>query len=186
MKGNIVVKICMIIFITTAALAAAVFLNRLAADVMMSPGLLLPDYSAPSDRTVTDDTGHITVTQKGRRLSVFFDGKKIWRLPAGVYAQDFLLEDIDHDGEDELLILCWKRGRFGKHKPTWVREDEKDLSQHIFIYEIKDDNVVPKWMASDIGMDARSWKYADGAVYIEDTDGNVTGWKWKSWGLEKL
>ena len=171
-------KTALIIFIgiLTAAVIAAVFFE----------GLLLPGYSKPSDRTKTDDATGITVIQKQRKIEVLSDDEMIWELPKGVLAQDFLLEDIDHDSENELLILCWKRGRFGKHKPTWVKHDEIGWSQHIFIYEIQGRKVIPKWMASDIGMKAASWKFEDGILSITDTDKITTNWAWIVWGLEKV
>ena len=171
-------KTVLIIFIGifTAAVIAAVFFE----------GLLLPGYSKPSDATKSDDAAAVTVIQKQRKIEVISDDEKIWELPKGVLAQDFLLEDIDHDSEKELIILCWKRGRFGEHKPTWVKHDEIGWSQHIFIYEIRDRKVIPKWMASDIGMKAASWKYEDGVLSITDTDGVTTRWAWIVWGLEKV
>ena len=169
----------------TAALAAAVFFNRIMSDAVISV-LWLPGYSAPSGKTVYDPDEDIKITEKGRRLTVQKSGKRIWDLPREVMAQDFLFEDMDHDGEKELMVLCWKRGRFGKHRPTWVTEDEKGWSQHIFIYEIKDMKVVPKWMASDIGMDAATWEFDDGVLSITDINGVVSRWIWYSWGFEKL
>ncbi len=176
-------RILTVILVITAALVAAVVANRITADYLI-PGLFLADYSEPHDKTVSENG--ITVIQKGRRITVSCDGRKIWALSRKIKAQDFLLDDIDHDGDDELLILCWKRGRFGEHKPTWIEEDEKWYSQHIFIYEFEGEVVRPKWMASDIGMEAVAIRYEDGVLEIEDTDGRFTYWMWKSWGLEKL
>ncbi|MCR5688449.1 MAG: hypothetical protein K6G58_10570 [Lachnospiraceae bacterium] len=148
---------------------------------------ILPGHSRPASvKTVSDEADGITVTEKGRRLEVRDGGRKIWALPKDVYAQDFLYEDIDHDGEKDLLVLCWKRGRYGRHKPTWVRHDDMNWSQHIFIYNIADGTVRPKWMASDIGMDAASWEFKDGVLSITDTDGETTQWVWIHWGLELL
>ena len=160
----------------TAAVSAAVFL-----DVIIPPA-----YSAPADKTVRDEEGDITVSEKGRELDVYRGDTKIWSSPGEILVQDFLTADIDRDGSSELLILCWKRGRFGKHRPTWVRSDEIRWSQHIFIYEMEGDAVLPKWMASDIGIKAASWEYRDGMLYITDTVGAVTKWKWIHWGLEKM
>ncbi len=169
-------KTILIITVITAALCAAVFLGL----------FRLPGYSAPTDRTITDDKTGITVIQEGRRVKVLRKDTPVWELERDVLAQSVLLGDIDHDGRDDLLVLCWKRGRFGKHKPTWVAYDEIGYSQHIFIYRIEEDTVRPRWMASDIGMDAVSWEFDDGVLSITDTEGEVTKWVWRSWGLEKM
>lgn len=165
-----------IIGLITAAFIAAVFLGF----------VFLPGYSKPSDRTVSDTDLGITVTETGRKLTVSLNDKEIWSLPEEVRAQDFLYDDIDGDGRKDLIVLCWKRGRYGKHRPTWVEHDEISWSQHIYIYRIEGDRVIPKWMASDIGVDAASWEYQNGLLYITDTEGNVTKWKWIHRGLEKM
>lgn len=162
----------LIALLITAAIAAVIF-NRLS---------VLP----PVCKTVMSRDGKICITEDGRRITVSEEGEMIWQLPGEVLAQDFLFEDVDHDGRDELMILCWKRGRFGKRRPSWVKRDEIGWSQHIFIYEVEGGTVKPKWMASDIGMKAASWKFDDGKLIITDTDNVTTEWVWISWGLEKL
>ncbi|MCR5301105.1 MAG: hypothetical protein K6E49_01545 [Lachnospiraceae bacterium] len=170
----------------TAAFIAAVFLGAVNTKARTLDSLCgnLPKYSKPVSKS--QRYGDIEVTEDGRRLWVYKNDRLIWQLPQKIRAQDFFLDDIDHDGEKELVILCWRVGRFGRRRPTWVETDEKTWSQHIFIYEIRDDDVKPKWMASDIGVDAVSFDHSDGVVIITDTKGEVTKWKWVSWGLEKI
>ena len=178
-------KIIIAVLVITAAVSAAVVFNRIFAYTLL-PAIFLPSYSEAVDKTSEDDRRGYRVVQNGRRIEVFREGKKIWKLPADVAAQDHLFEDIDHDGERELLILCWKRGRYGRHMPTWVRHDEIGYSQHIFIYETEEDIVRPKWMASDIGQPAAAIEFEDGQLLIYETDGDVARWRWTSWGLEKM
>lgn len=172
--------------VITAALGAAVFLGAFWFFLITYSDILLPDYSKPSDKTVYDEKTDITFCENGRRLTASRDGLTVWSLERECFAQDFLVADIDHDGDNELIVLCWKRGRFGKHRPTWVKTDEKTFSQHIFIYEITESGIKPKWMASDIGAAAASFDFDEGNLSITGTDGNITYWRWKSWGLEKL
>ena len=171
--------------IITAAVIAAVIFSPIISD-MVIPVFIPPSYSKPSDKIVTDTDESIRIEETGRNIYVYKDDKQIWALPDKVLAQDFFYEDIDRDDRKELVILCWKRGRFGEHRPTWVKRDEIRWSQHIFIYEVENEAVVPKWMASDIGMKAASMEFRDGSIFITDTDGEITKWKWKTWGLEKL
>ena len=171
MKFRKIILITIAIMITAAA--AAVIFNRLS---------VLP----PVDKTAVSTDGKIRIEEKGRRITLSEEGVEIWQLPKNVLAQDFLYGDIDHDGQDELMILCWKRGRYGKRRPSWVKRDEIGWSQHIYIYEVENSVVRPKWMASDIGMKAASWKFDDGKLIITDTEGVTTKWVWISWGLEKL
>ena len=69
---------------------------------------------------------------RGRRATVCKGGAAVWQSERGIRVQDVLWCDIDHDGEKELLLLCWKRGRYGESRPFWVEEDEK-AGRSIFI-----------------------------------------------------
>ena len=42
-------------------------------------------------------------------------GVAVWESDANWKVQDFLACDIDNDSEDEILLLTWKKGSFGKH-----------------------------------------------------------------------
>ena len=111
--------------------------------------------------------------------------KTIWTSPKNILVQDFLWCDINHDEKDELLLLCWRIGRYGNAKPYWVEKDEHSWSQHIYIYELRDNEEIhPLWMASDIGMDVESWSFDEKErLVINETSGRKTAWDWVSWGL---
>ena len=117
---------------------------------------------------------------------VFF----LWKGKASNKVQETLYADIDRDGETEKIELLWKRGRFGKHRPFWVKEDETELSQHIFIYDVLDGGELkPLWFASDIGREVVRMKViGDGGdtLLLEDTEGNNTLWRWESFGLKNV
>ncbi len=185
MRSKKIRTIIITVLTVTAAVSAAVLFNRITAYKIL-PEILLPSYAKPVGRAVTDEKNGYRIIQSGRRITVYRGDDRIWELPVENAAQDFFFEDIDHDGQSELLILCWKRGRFGKHRPTWVKHDELGYSQHIYIYEVEDDLVRPKWMASDIGEDAQAIAFDDGVLLITETDGDVSKWIWNSWGLEKM
>ncbi len=174
-----VIKVIMI----TAALAAVIFAVT---EIFFGPLLILPGYSRPVPQTVYDEDNDIKIVLDKRNITVWHDKEVVWVLPAQVRAQSFLYEDADHDGRKDLIVLCWRRGRYGKHKPTWVKRDEIKWSQHIFLYEVSTDTIRPKWMASDIGVKARGMSFEDKALLLTDTDGVVSKWIWRSWGFEKM
>lgn len=112
-------------------------------------------------------------------------------LKKGVKVQDTLFGDIDFDGEDELLILCWRIGRYGKRRPFWVKHDELTWSQHIYIYENDKDNpdnpYKEKWLASDIRTLVKDWEMIDNHLlrtYTPNGESNI--FIWNSWGLERV
>lgn len=104
--------------------------------------------------------------------------------------QDCIYADIDRDGKEDKIVLLWKRGRFGKHRPFWIKEDETDLSQHIFIYDVLEGGELKqKWFASDIGREVRRMKIIGpdrDTLLLEDVDGNNTLWRWQSFGLKNV
>ena len=139
-----------------------------------------------NDRTPDDETdGALKALQKA-------DPEKgmIWSAPKEYRVQDGVLTDIDRDGDTEMVLLVWKRGRFGAHRPFWVLRDEKCYSQHIFIYDIDEDGQVKqKWFASDIGMQVRRMKLMErdsSLLLTEDTEGDCALWQWDSFGLKSM
>ncbi len=114
----------------------------------------------------------------------------VWKNIPRQRIQDTIYADIDRDGDDEKIVLLWKKGRFGKHRPFWIKEDEDTYSQHIFIYDVLNDGTLKqKWFASDIGREVVRMKIigknAD-TLLLEDTEGNNTLWRWGSWGLKNV
>ena len=122
---------------------------------------------------------------KNKRLELDKDNTVLWTSPKYILVQDFLWCDINHDNKAELVILCWRIGRYGNAKPYWVENDEHTWSQHIYIYELRDNEEIhPIWMASDIGMDVKDWSFDDiDRLVITETSGRRTSWDWVSWGL---
>ena len=57
---------------------------------------------------------------RGRRATVCKGGAAVWQSERGIRVQDVLWCDIDHDGDKELMLLCWRKppvlGRGGRKK----------------------------------------------------------------------
>ena len=104
--------------------------------------------------------------------------------------QDVLVTDIDRDGDNEMIVLLWKHGKYGMHKPFWVEKDEKNYSQHVFIYDVDEDGkVTEKWCASDMESVAGRIKLMEknnSIFMMEDKDKNCTLWMWEGWGVKTI
>ena len=169
-------------------------------------GAFLPRWIEWNNRSFTDAAGEYTVNLTGRRAEVLYQGRSVWHTDRGLKVQDAMSCDTDGDGRDELVLLCWKIGRFGSARPFWIKTDEKKWSQHIFVYRLDSGQVAPKWMASDIGMEAFSMAASkrgsrtetdadrDGLsarpdlrqrLLLTSTDGTLSSWVWDSWGFSK-
>ena len=175
--------IILIAIIIAAALSAAIFA------VLYYSGVLLPKWAGWNEVTIEPGNKDIErIVLKNRKVRAYKDGKCIFTSPKGCRVQDAIYTDIDRDGEEELILLNFKIGRYGEHRPFWVKRNELKWFQHIYIYDYvgAEGYFRPIWMASDIGMDAASFRFDDGVLSITDTKGEVTKWIWRTWGLEKL
>lgn len=87
-----------------------------------------------------------------------------------------------------------EKGRYGRHRPFWVEEDEKGWSQHIFVYEYDQGKIRPKWMSSYIGQDVANMtagSRGDTApgqavrLWLTDPEGRISSWIWDFWGFTR-
>ena len=151
-------------------------------------GNSLPDWIRWEQAEFFGGTGEPErICLEDRRLAVMAGEEILWQLETDVPVQSFLWCDINHDGAGELLLLCWRQGRYGDSRPFWVEEDEESWSQHIFIYQWTGETMRPLWMASDLGREVESWHF-DGQqrLVITDRTGETTAWDWVSWGLSNI
>lgn len=170
-----------ILIITTAT---AVFIAVVFA-VFNIFGFLLPGWIVWMDKDI--DCGELKFRLKSKSISLYNNNELKWQSPKEWKIQDCMIEDIDRDGIDELLMLTWKKGRYGKRMPFWEKNNDSDWGQHIYIYKTTPNSIKPMWMASSIGTDVVSWGYVCNKYLVtENTNNESTSWIWKSWGLDKV
>lgn len=174
------------IILTVTALAAAGALWY----ILWNNGAFLPGWILWEENNCFHAPDGCEITLADKTVCVVYGGKKIWNSPESLKVQQVLFCDIDRDNREELILLCWKRGRFGKSRPFWVEKDEAGWSQHIFVYEYEKEEIRPKWMSSYIGVDVVSIsshenKNGDRRVLLTDTEKNTSCWRWNSWGFER-
>lgn len=148
-------------------------------------GLFLPSFIV-WDNCDINVGENLNARVSNKRLTVYDEsGNSVFELSSKCKVQNILAADIDNDESEELLVLCWKIGRYGNRRPFWVKHDELKWSQHIFIYNTDDNKITQQWLASDIGQLVKSWSVVNGSVIeltsVEDVKSN---WAWISWGLE--
>ena len=170
------------------ALLGALLVCAAAAAVCFRDVLFLPGWVQWQERQIVcgGETAPERLELRGKRALARTADTVVWRSDAALRVQDILWCDIDRDGAEELLLLCWRRGRYGESRPFWVEHDEKSWSQHIYIYDWTADGPRPRWMASDIGLDAAQWRFDGTRLLITDRSGAVSAWQWVSWGLRQV
>ena len=100
--------------------------------LLLRMGYLLPTWISWEAKTIS---GTPVITLKNRAVTVTVGDETIWKTDRTIPVQDVLWDDIDHDAEPELMLLCWKRGRYGDSRPFWVEKDDPVWTQHIFLYD---------------------------------------------------
>lgn len=127
--------------------------------------------------------GHFELSDEG--------GAVVWKSSSSWKVQDFLICDIDNDSQDEILLLTWKKGSFGRHLPFWVDKNDTETGQHIYIYEKREQNadkdgfLRASWMSSSLQDIINSWSY-DNKTKLRVTyeSGQVQYFSWIGWGLK--
>ena len=159
------------------------------AGILLHRGYLLPVWIKWESKEIVceEDGMPDKIILQNRRVTVLQDGDLVWQSENGVWVQDVLWEDIDHDSEKELMLLCWKRGRYGSSRPFWVTEDEQTWSQHIFLYDWQEGEIRPIWMASDLGLEVENWSFHErNRLLLTDRTGETSAWDWITWGLSHV
>lgn len=169
-------------FVAAAVILAAAFF------LFYQKGAFLPESINWQEGRETFGDGEIRYGN--REATLLYEGGMVWHSAWNVNVQQCLVSDIDGDGQDELLMLVWKRGSYGPKKPFWVEKNDNNLAQHIFIYKWeprKTNKLRAIWMSSAVS-DSMESMYAGsrGEIYIQDTDGSTKAWYWENFGLKLL
>ena len=143
------------------------------------------EFEDPDREAIVEIAG---IQLKNRHFSVYDEaGNLRWESKKGWKVSDYFIDDIDHDGEDEIVILFWRIGSFGDSKPFWIEKDEKKWSQHIGIYDydaLREDRVDPIWVSSGMGIKVKDlWLDEKEFLHIAEPGGKETLWFWNRWGL---
>ncbi len=151
-------------------------------------GAFLPRWadwqSAEITKDLDRDGTEETFLLKNRRFYVKRGDETLYSSPLLWRVSNLFVEDIDNDGFSEMILIVWKHGSYGPHKPFWVKRDTIRFSQHVFIYRFRDGKVSSAWMSSDIGRKVKqSFVDAKNRLHLIETNDNETIWEWLDWGL---
>lgn len=126
------------------------------------------------------------ITLCDQKITITEDDNLLWESQEEWEVTDFLISDINKDGWEEILILLWKQGNYGEYTPFWEENDD-EFSQHIFIYQWKEQRLKPLWMSSGLKPRIKEWSMMeDGRIHIITDKDEDTMWIWGNWGLERV
>lgn len=167
---------------------AAVLIITAAFFLFFQKGAFLPNTINWQEGNIKFGEGRVAF--KNRAASIYYEDGEVWHSPYNINVQQCMVSDIDGDGGDELIMLVWKRGSYGPKKPFYVKKNDNEIAQHIFIYKwepSRNYKLRAIWMSSAISDSINSISGGDdGLIYITDNDGTVNAWYWKHFGLKLL
>ena len=110
----------------------ALALCLLAAAGLLAAASLPPGWISWQEKQLPRQSGQPALMLRDKALWAELDGEWTRQTGPELLVQDVLRCDIDRDGAPELLLLCWKRGRYGQSRPFWVEEDPPGWSSCSF------------------------------------------------------
>lgn len=187
MSGN---KVKKRIWAVMAAVCAAAVLCVMYRQRDFLQSRFLPGWINWEENEAYDSSGEYEIILQKKSAGVMYHGESVWTSSKEMKVQSALFCDVDGNESEELILLCWKKGRYGKSKPFWVEKDETGWSQHIFVYECREGTVRPKWMSSYIGQDVAAIAVNRDVslvsrLFLTDREGIISSWVWDSWGFTK-
>lgn len=138
------------------------------------------------------------ILEKGQ-LKIVENQKVIWLSPADWWVDDFILADSTNDNKIDINLSVWKSGNFGSGKPFWVKENDKAVKNHFFVFNLEGDSIKPVWQSSnltspnceiaigDVDQDERNELVVIEGEYTDNftCQGKyVAVWRWNDWGFK--
>lgn len=124
-----------------------------------------------------------------------------WSSPPEWNVRSFALDDVNGDGNPELIMLLWKRGSFGHHKPLWYKQEDNNYRCHLFVYQLIENKLIPRWCSSALDRPIKNFtieKDPSGKTFLAVQEGfystycagrpmiigkERSNWIWKQWGF---
>ncbi|MGE5579654.1 MAG: CapA family protein [Bacillota bacterium] len=137
-------------------------------------------------------------TLRDGRLAIAATNGTIWETPETWWVDNFTLGDANNDGINDLNLIVWKSGSFGRDRPFWVTEDDPSVKNHLSILDLVSGAIKPAWQSSNLDCPNYSVELADldgdGQNELLAVEGDyddpgirrITVWKWNDWGFYKV
>lgn len=137
---------------------------------------------------INTDYGEMHVSLAQKRVTLTDNENLVWATEGSWKVQDMLVYDINGDNQDELVLLVWKHGSYGDHRPVWVKHNDINIDQHIFIYQWDDnrqDYIKPLWMSSALGYKVDNInRGSKNNLIVQKHNGESGLWQWVDFGLK--
>ncbi|MFA6255147.1 MAG: CapA family protein [Patescibacteria group bacterium] len=147
----------------------------------------------PEEAVIVGQVGYLIKNDK-----VLWQSDKNWQL------DNVLIGDFNNDGKIEVGFSLWKEGSFGPDLPFWEEENDKNISNHLFLYQFVETHNIASlqmiWGSSALDQPIREMALADldgdsknELVVLEDTNSvgaireshlrNLSIWRFNEWNF---
>lgn len=136
------------------------------------------------------------------QLVICEDDRELWRSPADWRVTSFHITDVTHDGRPDLLLVVWKKGSFGTARPFWHTGPNDELTCHLYVYNLVNKDLKPRWMSSALDQPIKDLGIADidgdglNELLVtgygnrrlqlfkpDSPEGEAAVWQWRDWGF---
>lgn len=165
-----------------------------------------PDWTSireqSRDYNLDQDNYREQYVLRHRHLTIIEKGKEIWSSPPGWQVGQLLLADANNDGRDDLVLTLWKKGSFGRDKPFWMKGEDQRRTNHLFVFDLVNDQLKPVWMSSALEPPIQSLEIKDmnhdgkNELVVDERDTfwrrifykqeQMSLWRWDDWGFSRL
>lgn len=131
-------------------------------------------------------------------LKIFKGEELFWQSPDNWWVDDFLFSDLTNDGKSDIGMSVYKSGSFGSSMPFWIKENDKSVKNHFFVFNLSSSGLKAIWQSSNL--DNPNCKIIAGdsdddlktelivleGEYRADYGCNpvyAAVWKWNGWGF---
>ena len=143
-----------------------------------------PRWVLFQERTYPLSDPALTITLQDQKITIVDPQEKtLYQTEEGIFVQEALVTELDQYPGPELILLVWKEGNYGEHRPFWVTENDDRLEQHIFIYSLDEAGPHPIWMSSTVSTSITGISLKENGLLVSFTDSTSSLWDWVSWGL---
>jgi hypothetical protein len=135
------------------------------------------------------------------KVTIYSNNETVWTSPDDWYVSDVELADSLNDGRNLINMSVWKSGNYGEAMPLWESENDTSVKNHLFVFELKDNEVRPVWQSSnlpvpncdisfyDTGNDgtvelvAYEGQYSESSENTECQPTHLAVFRWNQWGF---
>lgn len=129
-----------------------------------------------------------------------FENRTIWKSPEGWWIDHVAISDVTGDGKPDINLSVWKEGSFGSSRPFWIKENDRDVKNHYFVFSLEQEKMKAVWQSSSLTVPNCSFQFVDidgdgdNELIAEEGDYRdwpacipkvKTIWGWNGWGFSR-